>query len=116
RPGAPTRLDEFRGRLAAGLLVQLTACDDEGLGEALDRWELSLFAAEPYRSEQLRESLSALLGRGDGLWAAAARLAVLVGDNPSERGEVFARLRGLTGGGHATTWDTAALRRALLEV
>jgi hypothetical protein len=116
-PGEPTRLDEFRGRLAAELLERLAAVDsDEGLGEALDRWELSLFTAEPYRSEQLRESLAALLGRGDGLWAAAARLALLVGDDAADRGELFARLRGLTGGGHASRQDADALRRALLEV
>jgi hypothetical protein len=116
-PGEPTRLDEFRGRLAADLLERLAGVDgDDGLGEALDRWELSLFAAEPYRSEQLRESLDALLGRGDGLWAAAARLAVLVGDDAAHRGELFARLRGLTGGGQAGREDADILRRAMLEV
>jgi hypothetical protein len=115
--GGPTRLDEFRGRLAAELLEKLAAVDgDEGLGEALDRWELSLFAAEPYRSEQLRESLAALVGRGDGLWAAAARVAVLVGDDAAHRGELFARLRGLTGGGQASRQDADILRRAMLEV
>jgi hypothetical protein len=116
-PGEPTRLDEFRGKLAAELLEKLAAVDaDDGLGEALDRWELSLFTAEPYRSEQLRESLAALLGGGDGLWAAAARLAVLVGDDAAHRGELFARLRGLTGGGHAAKSDADTIRRALLEV
>ena len=116
-PGEPTRLDEFRGKLAADLLERLARVDgDDVLGEALDRWELSLFASEPYRSEQLRESLNALLGRGDGLWAAAARLAVLVGDDAAHRGELFARLRGLTGGGQASRDDADTLRRAVLEV
>jgi hypothetical protein len=116
-PGEPTRLDEFRGKLAAELLAALAASDgDDGLGEALDRWELSLFAAEPYRSEQLRESLAALLGAGDGLWAAAARLSVLVGEDAAHRGELFARLRGLTSGGHATKSDADTIRRALVEV
>ena len=116
-PGTSTRLDEFRGRLAADLLERLAAVDgDDRLGEALDRWELSLFATEPYRSEQLRESLAALLGSGDGLWAAAARLAVLVGDDAAHRGELFARLRGLTGGGQASKQDADTLRLALLEV
>lgn len=115
--GEPTRLDEFRGRLTAELLGRLSAVDaDEGLGEALDRWELTLFAAEPYRSEQLREALAALLGRGDGLWAAAARLAVLVGDDAAHRGELFARLRGVTGGGRVGQQDLDILRRAVLEV
>ena len=115
-PGESTRLDEFRGRLAADLLDRLAACGDDRLGEALDRWELALFASEPYRSEQLRESLAALLGGGDGLWAAAARLAVLVGETPGSRGEMFARLRGLSGGGQATSLDADLIRRALLEV
>ena len=79
--GEPSRLDEFRGRLARDLLERLPGCDaDPELGEAVDRWELSLFADEPFRSELLRESLAALLGGDDGLWAAAARAAVLVGD------------------------------------
>ena len=116
-PGEATRLDEFRARLCADLLEQLAASDlNDGLGEALDRWELSLFASEPYRSEQLRESLAALLGGGDGLWAAAARLSVLVGEDVAEREELFARLRSLTGGRSASTEDADAIRRALIEV
>ena len=35
---------------------------DTNLAEALDRWELSLFQHEPFRSEQLRAALDALLG------------------------------------------------------
>jgi hypothetical protein len=116
-PGEPSRLDEFRGGLAAELLERLASIDgDEALGEALDRWELSLFAGEPYRSAELRDSLSALLGGADGLWAAAARLSVLIGETPADRGEVFARSRGLTGGGHATARDADTIRRALVEV
>ena len=100
--GEPSRLDEFRGRLAHDLLERLPACDaDPELGEAVDRWELSLFADEPFRSELLRESLAALLGGDDGLWAAAARAAVLVGDRGPDRGELFASLRGVTGGERA---------------
>src|SRR5207237_496736 len=46
--GEATRLDRFRGRLAADVLERLTLADDDPeLGEALDRWELSLFQAEP---------------------------------------------------------------------
>jgi hypothetical protein len=67
--GEASRLDEFRGRLARDLLERLPSCDaDPELGEAVDRWELSLFAEEPFRSELLRESLAALLGGQDGLW------------------------------------------------
>src|SRR5439155_9210446 len=52
-PGEPTRLDAFRTRLAADLLERLGRADDDPeLAEALDRWELSLFAEEPFRSEQ----------------------------------------------------------------
>ena len=61
--GEPTRLDSFRARLASDLLARLgRAEEDPELAEALDRWELSLFADEPFRSEQLREALAALLG------------------------------------------------------
>lgn len=115
--GEPTRLDEFRGRLARDLLERLPMCDaDPELGEAVDRWEMALFADDPFRSELLRESLAALLGGQDGLWAAAARAAVLVGDRGSDRGELFARLRGLTGGGRAGEGDADVVRRALVEV
>ena len=115
--GEPSRLDEFRGRLAHDLLERLPACDaDPELGEAVDRWELSLFADEPFRSELLRESLAALLGGDDGLWAAAARAAVLVGDRGQDRGELFASLRGVTGGGRADDGVSDVVRRALVEV
>jgi hypothetical protein len=108
--GEPTRLDQFRGRLTCDLLQRLPAADDDPeLGEALDRWELSLFADEPFRSELRRESLSALLGRGDGDWAASARLAVLLGERPDERADLFARLRN-------GEQDGDLVRRALVEV
>jgi hypothetical protein len=115
--GEPSRLDEFRGRLARDLLERLPSCDvDPELGEAVDRWELSLFADEPFRSELVRESLAALLGGHDGLWAAAARAAVLVGDRGPERGELFASLRGVTGGGFADDAVRDVVRRAIVEV
>src|SRR5262249_12969942 len=116
-PGEPTRPDEFRGKLAADLLEQLAAVDeDDRLGEALDRWERSLLAAALSGARRLRGSLAVLLGGGEGLGAAAARLAVLVGEDAAERGELFARLRGLTGGGQASRRDADILRRAALEV
>ena len=108
-PGEPTRLDEFRGRLAADLLQRIEAVDDDPeLGEALDRWELSLFQAEPFRAEQLRASLTALLGGPDGLFAASVRVAVLLGETGQERAELLARLRG----GEP---DGDLVRRALVE-
>lgn len=83
--GEATRLDPFRGRLAAELLERLPLADeDPDLGEALDRWELSLFQAGPSRDEQLRESLTALLGGTDGVWAATMRASVLLGDRFEE--------------------------------
>ena len=46
--GEATRLDPFRGRLASELLERLPLADeDPELGEALDRWELSLFQSGP---------------------------------------------------------------------
>jgi hypothetical protein len=107
--GEATRLDEFRGRLARDLLERAQAAeDDPELGEALDRWELSLFQAEPFRFEQLRASLVALLGGVDGLFAACVRVAVLLGETGQERAEILARLRG----GEP---DGELVRRALLE-
>jgi hypothetical protein len=107
--GEPTRLDSFRARLAGDLRARLGAADaDDRLGEALDRWELSLFQDGPFGDEQRRESLAALLGDGDGQWAAAVRAAMLLGETPKERGEL---LGGLRGGSPAPD----VLRRALVE-
>jgi len=79
--GDEARLDPFRARVAADVRQRLVLADeDPELGEALDRWELSLFQGEPFRAEQLRESLAALLGGGDGLWAASMRAAALLGE------------------------------------
>jgi len=110
-PGEPTRLDAFRGEVARGLRGQLAAADDDReLGEALDRWELSLFQEPPFRGEQLRSALEALLGAGDGPWAAALRAAVLLGETGRERAGCLAALSG-------KAEDDAAdlVRRALVE-
>jgi hypothetical protein len=116
-PGESTRLDQFRGQLARDLLERLGQADDDPeLAEALDRWELSLFAAEPYRSEQLRESLVALLGEGDGVWAAALRTALLLGEADGDRARLLQGLRRLARGGEADELAQGALRRALVEV
>jgi hypothetical protein len=107
--GEATRLDEFRGRLAADLLVRTQAADeDPELAEALDRWEFSLFEPGPFRAEQLRESLTALLGGTDGLFAACVRAAVLLGETGHERADLLALLRG----GEP---DADLVRRALVE-
>src|SRR6266480_684371 len=93
--GEPTRLDSFRATLAADLLAELGSADDDPeLGEAIDRWELSLFQDGPFQAEQLREALAALLGGSDGLWAAAVRGAILLGDTPRARAELQDRLSG----------------------
>lgn len=115
--GEPTRLDAFRAKFAAELLQRLGAADgDPDLAEALDRWELSLFQDEPFRSEQLRESLTALLGGSDGLWAAALRASLLLGESPRERAGVMERLRELAGGERVDDAAADILRRALVEV
>ena len=116
-PGEPTRLDAFRARLACDLLARLgRAEEDPDLAEALDRWELSLFADEPFRSEQLREALAALLGGPDGLWAAAVRAAVLLGETGPDRAEHLERLRGLARGEPAGRTAADAVRRAVVEI
>ncbi|MEP6978029.1 MAG: hypothetical protein ABI948_08250 [Thermoleophilia bacterium] len=113
--GEPTRLDSFRGRLAADLRTRLGAAgEDPELNEALDRWELSLFQAEPFRSEQLRESLAALLGGTDGLWAAAMRASVLLGESGRDRAALLQSLRGLVAGEGAGSAEEA-VRRSLVE-
>jgi len=85
-PGEPTRLDAFRAGVAARLIPQLAVADEDArFGDALDRWELSLFQDDPFRSEQLRHALDAALGEGDGTWAAAMRAAALLGETGEER-------------------------------
>ena len=114
-PGEPIRLDVFRGGVAKLLRERLAlAEDDRELGEALDRWELSLFQDAPFRAEQLRSALDALLGAGDGSWAAALRAAMLLGENGRERASCLAGLRRLPDG----VADNAAadlVRRVLVE-
>jgi hypothetical protein len=106
--GDETRLDSFRGALAADLLPRLAAADDDpDLGEALDRWELSLFQDGPFQAEQLRESLVALLGGTDGVWAAVVRGAILLGEDGRERAEMQEQLAGDP--------EPDAVRRALVE-
>jgi hypothetical protein len=110
--GEGIRLDSIRARLAADLRERLTLADDDReLGEALDRWELSLFAEEPFRSGQVRDALDSLLGSGDGTWAATMRAAVLLEENIKERAALAASLRGERAGSAARD----ALRRALVE-
>ena len=85
-PGESTRLDMFRAQVAAKLIPQLALADDDArLGDALDRWELSLFQDDPFRREQLRHALDAALGEGDGTWAASMRAAALLGETAEER-------------------------------
>lgn len=98
-PGEPTRLDVFRGETARVLIGKLGAAeDDRALGDALDRWELALFQDGSFRAEQLRSSLEALLGNGDGAWAAALRTAVLLGETGRERQDCLLVLRRLCEG------------------
>ena len=114
-PGETTRLDVFRGETARALISRLGLSDsDRELGDALDRWELALFQDGPFRAEQLRASLDALLGAGDGAWAAALRTAVLLGETGRERRETLTVLRHLREG---TSSREAAdvVRRALVE-
>jgi hypothetical protein len=89
---------------------------DVEVGEALERWELSLFEAEPLRSERLREALAALLGGSDGLWAAAMRAAVLVGEvtDPAARARVDGLL-GLARGDGAGAEAADTVRRIFVE-
>lgn len=110
--GEATRLDKLRARVAADLRMKLALADeDRDLGEALDRWELSLFADEPFRSAQVREALTCLLGGDGGWWAATMRTSVLLGDTTGDRSGLVAALREETLGRAAHD----AVRQALLE-
>jgi len=92
--GEAARLDRVRAKLAADLRERLLLADaDRGLGESLDRWELSLFSEEPFRTAQVRESLECLLGGDGGYWGAAMRTAVLLTDKTRERAELLESLR-----------------------
>jgi len=110
--GDATRLDSLRARLATDLRERLPLADDDrGLAEALDRWELSLFADEPFRSGQVRDALIALLGNDDGWWAAAMRIAVLLGETTQARADLLEALRA----DQVRSGVRDALRRALVE-
>ena len=110
--GEATRLDGIRARLTAELRERLTLADeDRGLAESLDRWELALFAEEPFRAAQVREALAALFGGDDGPWAAAMRTAVLLGEDAKARAGLLEELRGERAGRLVRD----ALRRALVE-
>ncbi len=109
-PGEPTRLDAFRGALAGELLARLGLADaDTTLAEALDRWELSLFQHDPFRSEQLRAALAAVLGAA---WV--LRAPVLLEDEPTLRGRVHATLAELAEGDESVH-AADLVRRVLVE-
>jgi hypothetical protein len=111
--GECTRLDKIRAKLAADLRSRLTLADtDRELGEALDRWELSLFSEEPFRSAQVGEALGCLLGGdGGGAWAATMRASVLLAEKGRERNEVLDLLRAE----RLNRDGRDAVRRALVE-
>jgi hypothetical protein len=115
-PGEGVRIDPLTAEQARRLRERLTMADDDReLGEALDRWELSLFQEDPFASEQLRSCLNALLGAGDGLFAASLRAASLLGDTPRERAELLERLR-LLAAGDAAAATSELVRRSLVRV
>jgi hypothetical protein len=93
-PGEPTRLDPFRASVAEKLRPRLALADDDArLGDALDRWELSLFQDDPFRVEQLKHALDAALGDGQGTWAASMRAGALLGETAEERANLVERFQ-----------------------
>jgi hypothetical protein len=115
-PGEPVRLDAVRADRTRRLRERLALADeDRDLGDALDRWELSLFQSDPFASEQLRGSLTALLGGGEGLFAGSLRAAAVLGETPRERAAVLDRLR-LLGAGDAAGATSDLVRLALVAV
>jgi len=111
-PGEPSRLDAFRAPIAVEVLAALADADgDPELAEALDRWELSLFQNEPFRSEQLRAALCALLGE---TWP--LRCSVLLAEDGAAREELHGTLVGLAGGEGAGSAAVDTVRRATVAV
>jgi hypothetical protein len=111
-PGESSRLDTFRTPIAVDVLAALGDADgDPELADALDRWELSLFQSEPFRSEQLRGALTSLLGE---TWP--MRSCVLLGDDARSREQLFGDLNALAGGEPATPATVDATRRAVVAV
>ena len=110
-PGEPVRLDALRAETAADLLARLGLADgDAALAEALDRWELSVFQHEPFRSEQLRGAMRGLLGS---TWP--LRAAVLLEPPSRARAGLHEELVALADGGAATADASSAVRRLLVE-
>jgi hypothetical protein len=111
-PGEASRLDAFRMPIAVDVLAALADADgDPELAEALDRWELSLFQSEPFRSEQIRAALVSLLGE---TWP--MRCCVLLADDPGSREELFGELTSFHAGDPATAATVDATRRAVVAV
>jgi hypothetical protein len=114
--GEPGRLDPWRGGLARELLERLAGSeDDPELAEAVAGWELALFEDEPARSERLRESLGALLGGADGLWAASMRATILLADGNRERSGLIDRFHALARGKAGGVQVADDVRRAIVE-
>jgi hypothetical protein len=109
-PGEPSRLDAFRTPVAVEVLAALAGADgDPNLADALDRWELALFQNEPFRSDQLRAALAALLGE---TWP--LRCAVLLEEDGAAREELHGHLVALAGGDAADPAACEAVRKALV--
>jgi hypothetical protein len=109
-PGEASRLDHFRAPIAVDVLAALGNADgDPELTEALDRWELSLFQSEPFRSEQLRAAMRAIFGE---TWP--LRSAVLLAEDARAREELHGDLVALAHGERTTPIAVDAVRRALV--
>ena len=110
--GEASRLDAFRAPIAAEVLAALADADgDPELAEALDRWELSLFQNDPFRAEQVRSALVALLGE---TWP--LRAAVLLADDDGAREELHGQLVALSHGNPSGPAVADAARRAVVAV
>ena len=71
RPASRRGSTRSAPRSRATLRPRLALADDDAqLGDALDRWELSLFQDEPFRGEQLRMRSTPRSATATALWAA----------------------------------------------
>jgi hypothetical protein len=111
-PGEASRLDAFRAPIAVDVLAALGQADgDPELADALDRWELSLFQSEPFRSEQIRAALQSLLGES---WP--MRACILLAEDARSREELYLELTALASGEAATPAAIDSARRAVVAV
>ena len=113
RRGRPARLGAGRAGTAAAR-APLGCGRRPRSGRGARPVGASLFQTD-FASEQLRGSLTSLLGGGEGLFAASLRAAAVLGETPRERSAILDRLR-LLAAGDAAAATSDLVRSSLVAV